>query len=41
MDGSCRVMLRCMDPALDTHLLLNLWIVLGLAALAHVLLLAG
>jgi cytochrome c oxidase subunit 2 len=28
-------------PALDTHLLLNLWIVLGLAALAHVLLLAG
>jgi cytochrome c oxidase subunit 2 len=28
-------------PALDSHLLLNLWIVLGLAALAHVLLLIG
>lgn len=28
-------------PALDHHLLLNLWIILGLAALAHVLLLAG
>ncbi len=28
-------------PALDTHLLLNLWIVLGLATLAHLLLLAG
>jgi cytochrome c oxidase subunit II len=28
-------------PALDHHLLLNLWIILSLAALAHVLLLAG
>ena len=28
-------------PALDHHLLLNLWIILALAALAHVLLLAG
>jgi cytochrome c oxidase subunit II len=28
-------------PALDHHLLLNLWIILGLAALAHVLLFAG
>ncbi len=28
-------------PALDRHLLLNLWIILGLAALAHVLLLFG
>ena len=28
-------------PALDHHLLLNLWIILGLAAFAHVLLLAG
>jgi cytochrome c oxidase subunit 2 len=28
-------------PALDHHLLLNLWVILGLAALAHVLLLAG
>ncbi len=28
-------------PALDHHLLLNLWIILGLAALAHILLLAG
>ncbi len=28
-------------PALDRHLLLNLWIILALAALAHLLLLAG
>ena len=28
-------------PAFDRHLLLNLWIVLGLLALAHLLLLAG
>jgi len=28
-------------PALDTHLLLNLWIALGLLALAHLLLLLG
>jgi cytochrome c oxidase subunit 2 len=28
-------------PALDHHLLLNLWIVLALGALAHILLLAG
>ena len=28
-------------PAIDRHLLLNLWIVLGLAALAHVILLIG
>ena len=28
-------------PALDAHLLLNLWIALGLLALAHLLLLAG
>ena len=28
-------------PALDAHLLLNLWIVLALAALAHLLLLVG
>ncbi|WP_035359250.1 cupredoxin domain-containing protein [Edaphobacter aggregans] len=28
-------------PALDHHLLLNLWIILALAALAHALLLAG
>jgi cytochrome c oxidase subunit 2 len=28
-------------PALDHHLLLNLWIILGLAALAHILILLG
>jgi cytochrome c oxidase subunit 2 len=28
-------------PAVDRHLLLNLWIILGLAALAHVILLVG
>jgi cytochrome c oxidase subunit II len=28
-------------PALDHHLLLNLWIILGLASLAHILLLTG
>jgi cytochrome c oxidase subunit 2 len=28
-------------PAIDHHLLLNLWIILGLAALAHLILLAG
>ena len=28
-------------PALDHHLLLNLWIILGLAALAHLILLIG
>jgi cytochrome c oxidase subunit II len=28
-------------PAIDRHLLLNLWIILGLAALAHLILLVG
>jgi cytochrome c oxidase subunit 2 len=28
-------------PALDRHLLLNLWIILGLAALAHLIILVG
>ncbi len=32
---------RAHGPALDQHLLLNLWIILGLAALAHLILLVG